>query len=208
MFIADEVITGGGRSGKNFGIDHWNILPDMIVMGKGLAGGYTPIAAVIASEKVIEAFTSGSGQHSQGFTYSGNPLSCAIANAVLTYVKDNALVERAARIGEYVKNKLEELREFPIIGDIRGKGLILGVELVRDVATKEPFPPEVGLTRRIVAAAFKRRLHIIGGMGGMIDGVRGDQLQITPAFVITEEQVDEAIGTMKSAFAEVLGELQ
>ena len=166
------------------------------------------VAAVIVSDKVHQAFMEGSRRHAQGFTYSGNPLSCAIGCAVLGYIRDNRLVDRVVRIGQYVRSRLEELREFPIIGDIRGKGLLLGVELVKDRNGKTPFPPETQLTQRIVGAARRRKLLVIGGMGGMIDGVHGDHLQITPSFTITEDQVDEAVGILKSSIAEVLSELR
>lgn len=208
LFISDEVITGFGRTGKNFGINHWNVLPDIIVAGKGVAGGYSPLATVIVSTGVHDVFRRGSNRHTQGFTYSGNPLSCAIGCAVLNYLRDNNLVERAGKIGGYVKNKLEELKEIPIVGDVRGKGLLLGVEFVQDRAAKTPFPAEIGLTSRIVAAAFRRRMHVVGGMGGMIDGVLGDHLQITPSFTITEQEVDEAVGILKESILEVMKELE
>jgi len=208
LFISDEVITGFGRTGKNFGINHWNVLPDIIVAGKGVAGGYSPLATVIVSTGVHDVFRKGSNRHTQGFTYSGNPLSCAIGCAVLNYLRDNNLVERAGKIGGYVKNKLEELKEIPIVGDVRGKGLLLGIEFVQDKEEKTAFPAEIGLTSRIVAAAFRRRMHVVGGMGGMVDGVLGDHLQITPSFIITEQEVDEAVSILKESILEVMKELE
>ncbi|MBC7234777.1 MAG: aminotransferase class III-fold pyridoxal phosphate-dependent enzyme, partial [Chloroflexi bacterium] len=208
LFISDEVITGFGRTGANFGIDHWGVVPDMIVTGKGVGGGYSPLAAVIVSETIYETFARGSGTHTQGYTYAGNPLSAAVGLAVLEFVEKNGLVARIARLESYLREKLASLRETGIVGDVRGKGFLMGVEFVRDLETKAPFPLDYRLTSRIVAAALKRRLMVIGGMPGMVDGVLGDHLQITPAFIITEEQIDTAVGILHESICQVKKELR
>ena len=193
LFISDEVITGFGRTGKNFGIQHYGVQPDMIVAGKGVGGGYTPLAVVIASYSVVEAIARGSGTHTQGFTYSGNPLSAAVGLALLEYIDKNDLVAQVAEKGIYLKEKLESLADTGIVGDVRGLGFLQGVEFVRDPEKKTPFPKAAELTRRVVDEAFKRKLMIIGGMPGVVDTELGDQLQITPSFTTTREQIDTAV---------------
>ncbi len=203
LFISDEVITGFGRSGRNFGIEHWDILPDIIVAAKGVGGGYSPLAAVIISQGVYDAFEHGSGTHTQGFTYSGNPLSAAVGSAVLEYIENRDLVGRVAKMGPYLKERLEGLKDTGMVGDVRGLGFLQGVEFVQDSQSKAPFPKEMQLTSRIVAAALKRKLMIIGGMPGLVDADLGDHLQITPAFTITEEEIDTAIEIIRESILEV-----
>jgi adenosylmethionine-8-amino-7-oxononanoate aminotransferase len=201
------VITGFGRTGANFGIDHWNTRPDIIVTGKGVGGGYTPLAAVLLGKKIYETFAEGTAGHTQGYTYAGNPLSAAIGLAVLDYVDTNGLIERVAKMEGYLRDKLEGLKSLGIIGDVRGKGFLFGVEFVQDPGTKAPFPGKYGLTQRIVEAALEKKLMVIGGLGGMIDGVLGDHLQITPSFVISEEEIDKAVGILHDAIGQVIKDL-
>jgi adenosylmethionine-8-amino-7-oxononanoate aminotransferase len=207
LFISDEVITGFGRTGANFGIDHWNIRPDIIVTGKGLGGGYTPLAAVLLGDKVYQTFADGTASHTQGYTYAGNPLSAAIGLSVLDYVETHRLIDRVANLEGYLRKKLEELKSLGVVGDVRGKGFLFGVEFVQNPETKAPFPNDVGLTQRIVEAARQRRLMVIGGMGGMVDGTSGDHLQITPSFVISEQEIDKAVGILRDAIGQVLKDL-
>ena len=207
LFICDEVITGFGRTGTNFGIDHWDVCPDMIVTGKGVGGGYSPLAAVILSETMCDTFANGSGSHTQGYTYAGNPVSAAAGLALLDYVEKHGLIARVRRMESYLKEKLESLRDLGIIGDVRGRGFLMGVEFVQDTEKKTPFPSEAQLTRRIVEAALERRLMIIGGMGGMVEAVLGDHLQITPAFVTTKEQIDTAVDIMRESISQALRDL-
>lgn len=203
LFISDEVITGFGRTGKNFGIQHFGVQPDMIVAGKGAGGGYTPLAVVIASHSVVEAIARGSGTHTQGFTYSGNPLSAAVGLALLEYIDKNDLVAQVAEKGIYLKERLESLADTGIVGDVRGLGFLQGVEFVQDPEKKTPFPKAAGLTRRVVDEAFKRKLMIIGGMPGVVDTELGDQLQITPSFTTTREQIDTAVEIIRESIEAV-----
>jgi adenosylmethionine-8-amino-7-oxononanoate aminotransferase len=207
LFICDEVITGCGRTGKNFGIDHWQVQPDIIVTGKGIGGGYSPLAAVLVNDKVCEAIATGSAGHTQGYTYSGNPLSAAAGLAVLDYIHENRLIERVAEKEGFLKHELERLKSTGVVGDVRGRGFLMGIEFVRDPVTKDPFPPEQQFSSKVVAAALHRGLMIIGGMGGMIDGVAGDHLQITPAFTISDEQMVWAVDTLGQSIEAVLASL-
>jgi adenosylmethionine-8-amino-7-oxononanoate aminotransferase len=207
LFIADEVITGVGRTGKNFGIEHWGVIPDMITTAKALSSGYSPLAAVILHDKVYDAMAKGSARTTQGFTYSGHPLSAAVGLAVLRYLKAHNLVANAARIGRLLLERLTTLKKYPIVGDARGTGLILGVEFVADQATKRPFPPSAGVTRRIVEAMLGEGVVVVPGMSGMIDGVAGDHIQISPPYIFTEANVEQLVGTLEKAIQRVMREV-
>ncbi len=190
LFIADEVMTGIGRTGETFAVNHWNVLPDVITTGKGVGGGYAPLAAMIVSEPVYQAIAGGSGAFVNGFTYGGHAPSMAAGAAVLKYVQEHDLVAQAARRGDYLAGKLEPLRQRRIVGDVRGIGLMHGIEFVRDRATKAPFPRALHVAERIGEAAFERGLIIYPGFGNA-DGVDGDQILIGPPLVISEPELDQ-----------------
>ena len=203
LMIMDEVITGFGRTGKNFGINHWNVIPDIIVTGKGISSGYAPLAAVITHEKIHEAFVKGSGVFTHGYTYVEHPLSCAVGLAVQQYIEMNNLIERAARIGSLMLEKLSRLSELAIVGDIRGKGLLLGIEFVKDKEKKTPFERELQVQERIVERCFEKGLVLVPGVPGNVDGILGDQIQITPPFIISREIMDKLIDILKESIIEV-----
>lgn len=207
LFIADEVITGVGRTGRNFGIDHWGVIPDMITTAKALSSGYAPLAAVILHDRVYDAIAKGSSQTTQGFTYSGHPLSAAVGLAVLRYLKAHDLVANAGRIGRLLLARLETLKRFPIVGDVRGTGLILGVEFVADQATKRPFPPSAAVTRRIVEATLQQGVVVVPGMSGLIDGVAGDHIQISPPYIFTEAHVEQLVTALEVAIQQIMKEV-
>ncbi len=202
LFISDEVMTGMGRTGKNFGVDHWNVVPDLIVAAKGLSSGYTPVAAVMAKEEIHRAIQEGSGSFVHGHTYCQNPLSCAIALAVVEHIVKNNLVSRCAEAGVY----LQDLRRHPFVGDIRGRGLFAGIEFVRDRNTKEPFDPKLKLNALLANRAFMNGLITYPGGGGA-DGVRGDHLLLAPPFIITREQTDQLVSILDRTFTEIFAEI-
>jgi adenosylmethionine-8-amino-7-oxononanoate aminotransferase len=206
LFIADEVMTGMGRTGKNFGIDHWNVVPDMIVVAKGMSSGYTPIAGVIVKEEIHRAVQEGSGAFIHGHTYSQNPLSAAIALATIDYLLKHDLIAQSARRGDYLLHALRFLYRHDFVGDIRGKGLFAGIEFVKDKKTKEPFDPKLKLNSRIANRAFEKGLIAYPGGGGA-DGIRGDHILLAPPFVITEEQIQELVSILDQTFSEISQEL-
>jgi adenosylmethionine-8-amino-7-oxononanoate aminotransferase len=206
LFIADEVITGFGRTGRHFGITHWDAVPDMMVVAKGLSGGYAPLGAVVASERIRHVFDESDTAFEHIFTYAANPLSAATALAVLGIYVREGLASRAARMGELLFQKAEALGDHPIVGDVRGLGLLLGIELVMDKKTKRPFPPEVRASRRLAAKALARGLVIYPG-GGSIDGAQGDHFLICPPLVIREPEIDDLVGMLDEALAELEQEL-
>jgi adenosylmethionine-8-amino-7-oxononanoate aminotransferase len=204
LLIADEVMTGMGRTGRNFAVNHWNVAPDILVAAKGLSSGYAPLGAVIVTKKVVDAIASGSFLH--GFTYNAHPVSLAAGRAVLRYQRERELVQAAdsksePSAGSQTKRALEELRDLRAVGDVRGIGLLWGVEFVADRTTKRPFPPELNFAGKVGQAAAKRGL-LVYPMQGCVDGNSGDHLLITPPAVITKEQIEWAQVQLREAIQE------
>lgn len=186
LFIADEIMTGIGRTGKMFGMDHWGVKPDIIALGKGMSAGYAPIAAALANEKVMKPILEGSKSIMSGHTYSANPQSAAVALAVLAYIEKHDLVERSKESGSYLLTKLQLLAQrYPIIGDVRGKGLMIGVEFVTPEGNDSG-----NLTNRIVNKARDKGLLLYPASAGK-DGVEGDAIIISPPFIITKQELDQ-----------------
>jgi adenosylmethionine-8-amino-7-oxononanoate aminotransferase len=208
LFIADEVMTGFGRTGRPWGLDHWGVTPDLIVCAKGISGGYAPLGAVLAKPEFVGEVRARSGSFVIGHTSSGNPISCAASVAVLTYILEHRLIENAASVGAYFKERLQELAlRHEMIGDVRGLGLLLGIELVRDRATKAPFPTAWGVARRIGASTLERGLVSYPGTG-TVDGVAGDHVLYAPPLVINHEQIDEIVAILDRSLAAVAEELE
>ena len=206
LLIADEVMTGIGRTGRNFAVDHWNVQPDILVAAKGLSSGYAPLGAVIASKKVVGALANGSGAFLHGFTYNGHPVSLAAGRAVLGYLKSHRLVEASDSAephsaAEKFKNALERLREEKSVGDVRGLGLLWGVEFVADKKMKRPFTPEQNFAAKVGAAALKRGL-LVYPMQGSVDGIAGDHLLLAPPAVIAEDQIAWSVAQLSEAIRE------
>jgi adenosylmethionine-8-amino-7-oxononanoate aminotransferase len=188
-------------------MDHWNVVPDMIVASKGLSSGYNPIFVVIAKEEIHRTIREGSGAFVHGHTYSQNPLSCAIACAVIDYLLKNDLISRCDKIGEYFIQSLQSLRHHDFVGDVRGKGLFAGIEFVKDKRTKEPFDPKLRLNVLIGNRAFEKGLITYPGGGGA-DGIRGDHLLLAPPFIITQEEIGKMVSILDETFAEIFRELK
>ena len=206
LFIADEVITGLGRTGKNFGIDHWGVVPDMMTLAKSLSGGYAPLGAVIASDEIRRVFEDRGSAFEHIFTYAANPLSTATSLAVLDILVEEDLVSRAAHTGELLFRKVGALREHATVGDVRGKGLLLGVELVRDQETKASFPPELKVSKQLGAIALEKGLVIYPGSGS-VDGVQGDHFLICPPLIIREKEIDELVERLDASLSQLEREL-
>ncbi|MFJ7753675.1 aspartate aminotransferase family protein [Peribacillus muralis] len=207
LFIADEVMTGMGRTGKMFAMEHWGVIPDIIALGKGMSAGYTPMAATMISDRVMEPILTGSKSIMAGHTYSANPLSAAISLEVLTYLERNELVLAAKEKGDYLLQKLQMLaRQFEIIGDVRGKGLLLGLEFVSNRASKRPFEQQSGITSRLVTKAFEKGL-LIYPASGAIEGIAGDAVIVSPPLVITKEEIGRLVEILGASLEELQQEL-
>jgi adenosylmethionine-8-amino-7-oxononanoate aminotransferase len=212
LLIADEVMTGMGRTGRNFAVEHWEVAPDILVTAKGLSSGYAPLGAVLVSKRVADAIADGTGAFLHGFTYNSHPISLAAGRAVLRLLQEQELVQaadserrgsRAARL----RSALESLRDAKAVGDVRGIGLLWGVEFVADKATKLSFASELNFAGRVAQAAVKRGL-LVYPMQGCVDGVSGDHVLIAPPAVITAEQIDWAVGQLKEAIEEAVALLR
>lgn len=207
LLIADEVMTGMGRTGRNFAVDHWGIAPDILVAAKGLASGYAPLGAVLASKKVVDAIAKGSGAFLHGFTYNAHPLSVAAGRAVLQHMKAHGLVDAAdsnhpGTPASHLKDALATLLDHRVVGDVRGIGLLWGVEFVADKTTKTPFFADLNFAGQVGEAAKKRGL-LVYPMQGSVNGHSGDHLLLAPPAVITVEQIDWAVGKLREAVEEV-----
>jgi adenosylmethionine-8-amino-7-oxononanoate aminotransferase len=206
LLIADEVMTGMGRTGRNFAVEHWGVTPDILVVAKGLSSGYAPLGAVIASKRVVDAIAAGSGSFLHGFTYNAHPISVAVGRAVLGYIIAHELVRQAdcgvaGTAGHAMREVLRRLTEFEVVGDVRGLGLLWGIEFVADRTTKLPFDPALNFSRRVAQAATRKGL-LTYPMQGCVDGIAGDHLLLAPPAVISQEQVTWAVEQLSSAIAE------
>jgi adenosylmethionine-8-amino-7-oxononanoate aminotransferase len=207
LLIADEVMTGMGRTGRNFAVEHSAVAPDILVTAKGLSSGYAPLGAVIASKKVVDAIAAGSGAFLHGFTYNAHPISLAAGRTVLRHLQSKNLVAAAdsTRPGTpatHLKQALETLRSQDTVGDVRGIGLLWAVEFVADQPTKRPLPPEQNFAGRVAFAALKRGL-LVYPMQGSVDGTSGDHLLLAPPAVITPEQIAWSVETLAASIGEV-----
>jgi len=190
LLIIDEVMSGFGRTGQKFGIDHFGITPDIMAVAKGMSAGYTPIGAAVASDTVFDTIMrKGTGSFVHGHTYAGNPLSCGIACKVMEIIERENIVENASIQGVRLMEKLQGLYGYPIVGDIRGKGLMIGIELVKDQKTKTPFEPRAKAKTRVAECILDAGLVVYPG-GGTMDGMRGDHFLLAPPLTITGEEVD------------------
>ena len=198
LLILDEVMCGMGRTGSLFACEQDGVRPDMIAVAKGVGAGYQPLAALLVSGHIHDTIRDGSGFFQHGHTYMGHPLACAAGRAVLGALRDDGLLERVNPLGTKLRARLEErFSSHPNIGDIRGRGLFLGLELVADRATKAPFDPALALHARIKREAMQRGLMCYP-MGGTIDGRNGDHVLLAPPFIIEDEHIDlivERLGT-------------
>ena len=206
LLIADEVMTGMGRTGRNFAVEHWDVRPDILVTAKGLSSGYAPLGAVIASKKVVDAIDFGSGAFLHGFTYNAHPVSLAAGRAVLRELSAKKLVEAAdsgkdGMPASIFKQALSQLSSEKSVGDVRGIGLLWAIEFVEDKQSKKPFSPQQNFAGRVGAAALKRGL-LVYPMQGSVDGIAGDHLLLAPPAVITSEQISWSVTQLADAIRE------
>jgi len=199
LLILDEVMCGMGRTGTLFACEQDAVRPDIVTIAKGLGAGYQPIGAMLCSGEIYAAIEGGSGFFQHGHTYIGHPVACAAADVVVEKLTDGGMADRAARMGEVLGAALRErFGQHPHIGDIRGRGMFRGLELVGDRESKTPFDPARGINKKIKAAALNAGL-ICYPMGGTIDGRQGDHVLLAPPFILTEDQVGELVDKLATA---------
>lgn len=203
LLISDEVMTGFGRTGRWFAMQHWDVTPDVMVMAKGAAGGYFPLSITAVQGEWVEVIRKGHGDFIHGGTFSHHAVGAAAGLAVLRYLQKNDLVTASAAKGKVLGEKLSAaLDDLSCVGDVRGIGLMWGIEFVADRATKAPFPRAARFARRVADAAFDKGL-IVYPCTGCADGVAGDLVMVAPPFIISEAQMDEAVGLLRGAILEV-----
>ncbi|WP_036624769.1 aspartate aminotransferase family protein [Pantoea sp. AS-PWVM4] len=202
LYIADEVMCGMGRTGTLHAFEQDGVVPDIVTIAKGLGGGYQPIGAVLASEKIVAALQAGSGLFQHGHTYICHATAAAAALAVQQVIERDNLLAQVQQQGAYLQQALREvLSELPHVGDTRGRGLFAGVELVQDKASKTPFDPALKLHAAIKAQCMARGLMVYP-MGGTLDGQYGDHILIAPPFIVTRPQLDFVVDTLHQVISE------
>jgi len=199
LLIADEVMTGVGRTGKNFCVDHWGIKPDIIASAKGLASCYFPVGATLATEKVVDAFAKGSGVFAHSHTFNGMPAASAAVSAVMDFYLKNDLCGNSYKMGSIIEEKYaKSVADCDSIGDVRGKGLMWGFEFVKDKKTKEPFARKEDVATRFRDHCISLGFTVYPGTG-MVDGINGDNIIIAPPLIINEQQIDELFRRLVSS---------
>ena len=205
LLIHDEVMSGGGRTGRFFAAEHWDVTPDIICLSKGFGGGYVPLGAVIARDDIVEAVLDNGG-FIHGHTYAGNPLACAAGLAVIDEIERENLTENSALMGDKLAENLRSLmQKYTIIGDVRGKGLLAAFELMSDRATKEPLPKGLNAYNRLVDIAYEKGLIIYSRRTR--GGLAGDHFLVCPPMITTEAQLGEITDLLDASLAAFTAEI-
>lgn len=200
LLIADEVITGFGRTGRWFALEHYGIEPDIVQFAKGITSGYVPLGGIGISDRIREAIHSAppDKRYMHAYTYSGHPTCCAVALRNLRIIEEEGLVERAAVLGDRLLSGLKTLHALDGVGDVRGKGMMAAVELVANKATKQPYPAEANVGARVYQEMLKR---------GLFTRVLGDMILLAPPLVSTEEQIDQIVAIIGESLQAVIAEV-
>jgi adenosylmethionine-8-amino-7-oxononanoate aminotransferase len=192
LLIADEVLTGAGRTGTWSALEPSGVVPDIMTLGKGIAGGYAPLSAVVTGRAIADVLARGSGGLAHAQTFSHHPVLCSAGVATLRYLREHRLVERSAQMGRVLHQRLASLRQLPLVGDVRGRGLLAGIEFVADPETREPLPRSAVFAETFTQAALDAGLVVWPNIGHA-DGRNGDLVMLAPPFVVTEDQIDEIV---------------
>jgi adenosylmethionine-8-amino-7-oxononanoate aminotransferase len=195
LFIADEVMTALGRTGRMWGIEHWGVTPDIIALSKSLTSGHFPVAAVIAHDEIWEALRTANAHFRAGHTLNASAVGMAAAIETIHYIQGRNLAENARVVGAYFLRQLQNLLEYRTVGDVRGKGMMVGFEFVADKETRDPFPPEDATSRAFSALTFDRGL-VTYPCAGTVRGVAGDTILMAPPLITTKEQIDEIMAIL------------
>ena len=204
LLILDEVMCGMGHTGTLHACEQEGVVPDLLIVAKGLGGGYQPIGAVLAQSHIVDAFARGSGLFQHGHTYIGHPVACTAALAVQKVIERDGLLTQVQRLGHGLRERLvATFGQHPQVGDVRGRGLFQAIELVQDRDSKQSFDPALKLHARIKAAAMAQGL-LVYPMGGTIDGVHGDHVLLAPPFICTDTDLDRIVQRLDAALAAAL----
>ncbi|HKW41453.1 MAG TPA: aminotransferase class III-fold pyridoxal phosphate-dependent enzyme [Gemmatimonadales bacterium] len=198
LFIADEILCGAGRTGTWWAIEPYGVSPDLMTLGKGISGGYAALSAVAAPQRIVDVIAGGSGSFLHAQTFSFHPVACAAGLAAVRLLKRERLVERCAEVGRVLQQRLASLAELPHVGDVRGRGLLAGIEFVEDKASRAPLPRSARFAEAFTEAAYEAGLVVWPNVGHA-DGVNGDLVCVAPPFIITEREIDELVTRFATA---------
>jgi adenosylmethionine-8-amino-7-oxononanoate aminotransferase len=206
LLVADEILTGAGRTGTWSALEPYGVVPDIMVLGKGIAGGYVPLSAVVAPRRLIDVLARGSGLFLHAQTFSHHATLCAAGVATLRYLRRHGLIERCAAMGGVLHQRLHELRSSAHVGDVRGRGLLAGIEFVEDKSTRRPFPPSARFAESFAATALDLGLIVWPNAGQLADGT-GDLAMLAPPFVIDQQQIGEMVTLFERAVEQTVSQL-
>jgi adenosylmethionine-8-amino-7-oxononanoate aminotransferase len=198
LLVADEVLTGAGRTGTWSALEPYGVVPDIQILGKGISGGYAPLSAVVAPGRIVDVLARGSGSFMHAQTFSHHATLCAAGVATLKYLSRHRLIERCARMGEILHDRLQGLRALECVGDVRGRGLLAGIEFVEDRSARSPYRPNARFAETFAAEALELGLVVWSNAGQLEDGT-GDLAMLAPPYIITEEQIDEMVAILSQA---------
>jgi adenosylmethionine-8-amino-7-oxononanoate aminotransferase len=201
LFIADEVLVGAGRTGTWSALEPYGVAPDFQIFGKGISGGYAPLSAMLTSRRILDVLAAGAGAPSHAQTFSQFPVSCAAGLAAIRHMREHGLVERCARMGHLLHQQLSGLLDHPNVGDVRGRGLLAGVELVEDKEARKPFDRHLRLAETVTEVAQAAGLVVWPGTG-QADGTNGDLVLIGPPFIISEDEIALLARLLRGAIEE------
>ncbi|MGH7494556.1 MAG: aspartate aminotransferase family protein [bacterium] len=202
LFIADEILCGMGRTGDWFAIASYGVSPDLMLVGKGVTGGVVPLSAVLARHEIIDAIYESGNDFLHAQTFAHHPVACAAGLATIRYVQRHNLVERCREMGKVLHEALHLLKKHAMVGEVRGQGLLAGLELTADKTTRAPFPRRLKIAEKISAEALTRGL-IVWTNTGHVDGVNGDAILLAPPFIVTREQIEEIVAILEAAMKAV-----
>jgi adenosylmethionine-8-amino-7-oxononanoate aminotransferase len=202
LLISDEVMTGFGRTGRWFAMEHWGVMPDILVSAKGASSGYYPLGVVLTRSTFADALRQHPGGFAHGFTHANGVLGATAGLAVLRYLKKHDLIASSARMGIILRARLDALCDLPAVGDVRGLGMMAGVELVQDKASRQPFSRTRQVAERVQSAALKRGVNVYYGTG-LANGLDGDAILLGPPFTVTEPQISKLVAALRAAIIQV-----
>jgi len=203
LLVADEVLVGVGRTGTWWAMEPYGVTPDLMTFGKGISGGYAALSGIAAPNRIVDALAKGSGSFMHAQTFSHHPVACAAGVATMRYLKKHSLVERCARMGRVLHQRLATLADLPHVGDVRGRGLLAGIEFVEDKGSRAPFPRSVKFAETFADAALDAGLTVWPNVGHA-DGTNGDLVMVAPPFIIEEEEIDEIVSRFTTALEKTL----
>jgi adenosylmethionine-8-amino-7-oxononanoate aminotransferase len=206
-FVADEVLVGAGRTGTWSALEPYGVAPDFQILGKGIAGGYAPLSAMVTSRRIVDVLAAGSGAPQHNQTFSQYPVSCAAGLATLREIKAQGLLARCASMGSVLFRRLAELLDHPHVGDVRGRGLLAGVEFVEDKASRRPFDRSLRMVETLTETAQAAGL-VLWPQAGSAEGGSGDLILIAPPFIVTEDEIAELVARLRGALDATIAKIR